>query len=225
MSMGCLKTFILGHTKNKLPIMAYHFSRQHAVKTPNNPCIFILGGVHGDEVEGVIAAQGLIDILFVEKNIPILYDMTIVPILNFDGFLCQKRVNASGVDLNRNLPTKDWQATALKPKYQPGPAPNSEPENQAMVDYILKLCPEFIISLHSWKPLLNVNGDVKEIAKKIAQQTGYEIVEDIGYPTPGSLGTYGQEKNIPVLTYEIERGLSTQEILRVHVPAILRAFH
>ena len=225
MSMSCLKTFILGHTNNKLPIMAYHFSRQHAVKTSNNPCIFILGGVHGDEVEGVIAAQGLIDILFVKKNIPILYDMTIVPILNFDGFLCQKRVNASGVDLNRNLPTKDWQATALKPKYQPGPAPNSEPENQAMVDYILKLCPEFIISLHSWKPLLNVNGDVKEIAKKIAQQTGYEIVEDIGYPTPGSLGTYGQEKNIPVLTYEIERGLSTQEILRVHVPAIFGAFH
>lgn len=222
MSMSCLKTFVLGHTKNNLPIMAYHFS-QHAVKTSNNPCIFILGGVHGDEVEGVIAAQGLIDILFVKKHTPILYDMTIVPILNFDGFLCQKRVNASGVDLNRNLPTKDWQAVALKPKYHPGTAPNSEPENQAMVDYILKLCPEFIISLHSWKPLLNVNGDVKEIAKKIAQQTGYEIVEDIGYPTPGSLGTYGQERNIPVLTYEIERGLSTQEILRVHVPAIFDA--
>ncbi|MBY0385631.1 DUF2817 domain-containing protein, partial [bacterium] len=50
----------------------------------------------------------------------------------------------------------------------------------------------------------------------------YKIEETIGYPTPGSLGTYaGIERNIPTLTYEIERGLSANTIISIHVPAIL----
>lgn len=54
--------------------------------------------------------------------------------------------------------------------------------------------------------------------------TGYTIQEDIGYPTPGCLGTYaGLERDIPTLTYEIQRGLGCEEILKVHVPAILEA--
>ena len=52
--------------------------------------------------------------------------------------------------------------------------------------------------------------------------TGYKIEPDIGYPTPGSLGTYaGLERQIPTLTYEIERELSFDLIIKNHVPAII----
>ena len=60
-----------------------------------------------------------------------------------------------------------------------------------------------IISVHSWKPIINYNGDCKDVAEYLAGHNGYEIADDIGYPTPGSLGTYGPEVlNCPVLTFE-----------------------
>lgn len=209
-----MKSFPIGHTENNLPIMAHQFERRKEF-------FLILGGVHGDEVEGVIASKGLLAKLI--KGISSPLGLAIVPVLNEDGFCLKTRQNQNGVDLNRNLPTKDWQKEATEPKYAPGPHPNSEAENLALTDYIRYLKPKGILSLHSWKPLLNVNGPIKGFAQKIAQQTGYEIVEDIGYPTPGSLGTYGLERQIAVLTYEIQRGLSAKEILEKHVPAMIEA--
>ena len=97
----------------------------------------------------------------------------------------------------------------------------SEPENKVLVHLIDTFNPDVVFSLHSWKPMLNVNGDLPE-AQIIAEKTGYIIDPDIGYPTPGSLGTYaGIERGIPTLTYELERGIAFKPIVDIHVPAII----
>ena len=142
---------------------------------------------------------------------------------NFDGILAHERRNANHVDLNRNLPTKDWTAEVVTERYSPGAAAGSELENQALVQYLESAeKPVLIISLHSWKPMLNINGDCRRVAEAIGASTGYLIEESIGYPTPGCLGTYaGLERAIPTITYEIERGLDQASVLRAHVPALL----
>jgi protein MpaA len=72
--------------------------------------------------------------------------------------------------------------------------------------------------------MLNINGDCRAEAEEIARHTGYIIEETIGYPTPGCLGTYaGLERNMPTLTYEIERGMDQNSVLKIHVPAILQS--
>jgi murein peptide amidase A len=211
--MHYTKTFIFGRTSQNLPIPAYNFGH-------TGPRILILGGVHGDEIEGVQAAHGLLGAF--EKNFHHNLHITLVPAFNLDGILAKERKNGHGVDLNRNLPTLDWSPVAAKESYFPGAYPASEPENQALVKYIDEHKPKFILSLHSWNPMLNINGDCKKIAQVISSHTGYIITDDIGYPTPGSLGTYcGMERHIPTLTYEIERYLPCKEVLRIHVPAIL----
>lgn len=207
--------FKFGKTSSGLPIPAYQFGEQGLH-------VLILGGVHGDEPEGVVAAHGLLD-LFTQS-----YDfklkLTLVPTFNVEGVLAKTRVNGRGVDLNRNLPTRDWNPKAFNERYPPGPFANSEPENQALTAFLEKTDPKFIISLHSWKPLLNINGNCREEAEAIHSLTGYTIEESIGYPTPGCLGTYsGLERNMPTLTYEVERGSSVQKILEIHPPAILKA--
>lgn len=202
-----------------LPIAAYRFSNSGA-----NPAakVLILGGVHGDEIEGVIAAHGLLG--HFQSHFPYALDLTLVPAFNLDGVLYRTRTNSRGVDLNRNLPTKDWSPEIKTPRYHPGPKANSEPESQALSRFIENEKPGFILSLHSWHPVLNVNGDCLAEAEAIARSTGYRIDSDIGYPTPGCLGTYaGIERNSPTLTYEIERGLNPEPILKIHVPAILEA--
>jgi protein MpaA len=215
--MATLNPFILGKTVSGLPIPGFRLQA-------GGPEVLVLGGVHGDEVEGVTAAWGLFSALSEGAASELRLNLTLIPAFNFDGVLAKTRVNARGVDLNRNLPTRDWNPQAFNDRYPPGPSANSEPENQALTAFLDHTQPRFIISLHSWKPLLNVNGDCGPEADEIHRQTGYVIEPSIGYPTPGCLGTYaGLERAMPTLTYEIERGLAASEVLRVHVPAVLSA--
>ncbi len=210
-----MKSTVFATTHLGLPVIAYHFG--NAGKK-----ILILGGVHGDEQEGVIGAYALVQYFLnrYEYNLQI----TLVPEFNLEGIILHQRMNSRGVDLNRNLPTKDWSPEIKSPRYHPGTHANSEKENQALAIYIEAEKPDFILSLHSWHPVLNVNGNCRPFAEVIHQLTGYKIDDDIGYPTPGCLGTYaGLERQSPVLTYEIERGIEPQKIIDIHVPAILQA--
>lgn len=176
--------------------------------------LYLLAGVHGDEVEGVYVLKELFAWL---KNEHSLKDMPmiVIPILNVDGYRAQTRVNAHLVDLNRNLPTADWTSEKTQPKYNPGPKPLSEPENQFLVKLLDKYKPGFIMSFHTWKPILNFNGDCKDIATFLNGFNNYEMSGDIGYPTPGSLGTFGVEKyNSPVLTFECPELKTHKESLK-----------
>lgn len=213
--MKSFNFFKFGHTTLGLPIHGYRWNHtdQNCVK------VLILGGVHGDEPEGIVAAKGLIEHLRNDFNLNL--NLTIIPEFNPEGMLLKTRGNSNKVDLNRNLPTKDWSPIAASERYFPGPNPMSEIENSFLVDWIKSEKPDVIYSLHSWKPMLNINGLLPE-ADVISKITGYIIDPDIGYPTPGSLGTYaGFENKIPTLTYEIERDISFDQIIKIHVPALL----
>ena len=210
-----MKTYLFGETALKKPILAYEWGNE------NDPKVLIVGTVHGDEIEGTTAALGLLRDLMKEKTFPYKLHLTLVPILNVDGNLILTRQNGRGVDLNRNLPTKNWTGEFEKVRYYPGKAANSEPENQALVNFLDRITPDFIITLHSWKPMLNVNGDCSQVAEAMQEVTQYKIVPDIGYPTPGSLGAYAaDDRGIPTLTYEIERGSEQIEIIDVHVRSL-----
>lgn len=210
-----MKTTIFGYTQTELPIWAYEHGND------SKPEVLVIGGVHGNEPEGVVAAQGLLRLLFIDplQNIK----LTIVPELNKDGVLLKTRKNARGVDLNRNLPTQDWTPVASQEKYHPGPTPLSESENKALVSFIEKKPLRFILSLHSFTDymLLDNKGLAAPQCEFLSKVTGYKIKNEIGYPTPGSLGTYAAiERNIPTLTYELQRDMPFQDIQKVHTPAI-----
>ncbi len=210
-----MKTKIFGYSSEGLPIPSYQFGGSENQ-------VLILGGVHGDEIEGVIGAHALLD--HFQKQFNYNLKITIVPQFNMDGVIRCQRVNANKIDLNRNLPTKDWTSEVAKERYNPGPSACSESENQALVSWLDENKPKFVLSLHSWKPMLNVNGNCHEEAEVIRHHTSYIIEESIGYPTPGCLGTYAAlERDMPTLTYEFERGMRSDQIIKVHIPAILES--
>ena len=225
-------SFLFGKSVNGLAISGHRFgiqlnSRQTSYQKKKKHML-VLGGVHGDEVEGVVLANAILLKLLESDTLE--FQMTLVPAFNIDGVLAKTRGNANGVDLNRNLPTKDWSPEATTPRYQPGPSPLSEPENKALVGFIQSEMPDFILSLHSWKPLLNINDPegseiCQQVAAAIAKHTGDIIEPTIGYSTPGCLGTYaGFEREIPTLTYEIERGLSPTLVIEKHLSACFSGF-
>ena len=230
-------TELFGISSQGLPIICHQYGKE-------GPVILVLGGVHGDEPEGNWIALGLLKKWM--ENFPYKLRLTIVPCFNIEGSLSHERTNFNKVDLNRNLPSKNWtnkpkgsvsessesdnlsennpSVNLEKTRYNPGPYACSETENKALVKWINTNKPKLIISLHSWKPMINTNGDCHPEAKIMAEATGYKLIDYIGYPTPGSLGDYcGVERNIPVITYEAARGGTITEALNIHVPAIEKA--
>jgi len=192
----------IGHSAAGNAIYGKHFG------TSGKRVLFI-GGVHGNETEGLAATLGYAEEFALHGKKPASENQIFfIPALSPDGFLNFSRHNGNGVDLNRNMNTADWKKNSPGEKYYSGPAANSEPETKVLLNVLETFKPDFILSLHSWKPMFNINGPARPYAEKMQQQLDYEITEDIGYPTPGSLGTYaGWEKKIPTITFEIERGL------------------
>lgn len=163
---------------------------------------YLMAGTHGDEVEGVYVLTQLFS--WLKENGDIDLPVVVIPVLNVDGYRAGTRVNSHGVDLNRNYPSKCWTSEFKEKKHNPGPLPASEPENKFLLKLFEKFPPKLILTFHSWKPMINFNGECKDIADYLAKFNNYEVVGEIeNYPTPGSLGEYGPENyKSPVLTFE-----------------------
>ena len=211
------KVNLFGTSSKGLPILSYSFGK-------TGPVVLILAGVHGDEPEGNYIALALLQKWM--QNFPYQLQLSLVPCFNIEGSLTAQRQNQNQVDLNRNMPTKNWTARFTNDRYRPGLSACSESENKALVEWIKSNPVQLILSLHSWEPMINTNGNCQPEAQILGEMTGYEVKDYIGYPTPGSLGDYcGLERDIPVITYEAQKNGTIEEALTKHVPAIEKALY
>ena len=172
----------------------------------NHSDILVIGVFHGDEPQGEYLINE-----FIKKypNTPLLF----IPCLNPDGKQLNTRTNSNGVDLNRNFPTKNW-ILGEKDQFFGGSAPASEIETQFLIDTIEEFMPKIILTLHAPYKVVNYDGPAKELAKKISEIINYPVEESIGYPTPGSFGTYaGIEKNIKTITLELDEICPVQDLI------------
>lgn len=167
--------------------------------------VLVTGVFHGDEPDGQYLIERYLSEKADTKN-----RLLFIPCFNPDGLALQSRTNANGVDLNRNYPSKNWENNGKVDDnsnqniYFAGESPASENETKMMIYILEKYKPDLIISLHEPYSVVNYDGPAQEIARKISEITGFKIKESIGYPTPGSFGTYcGIEKNIPTITLEL----------------------
>lgn len=186
-------------TSRGTPIELYKKTHTHS-----RPLLFI-GGVHGDEPEGVRLAYDFLKWLQ-ENNDLCAHDWLLIPCINPDGHSTNQRTNSNGVDLNRNFPSSDWSSESKAPRYWPGSGPGSEIETQTVVKLIEAYNPQLIVHFHSWEPCVVYTGAPgKKAAEILGLGTGYEVREDIGYPTPGSLGQFGWlEHQTPVICIEAQ---------------------
>ena len=147
-------------------------------------------------------------------------NLLFIPCLNPDGLQNNTRTNANGVDLNRNFPTLNWGedtsgAGDNSSDYYGGSSAASEIETQFLIDTIKKYSPSLIITLHSPYKVVNYDGPAEEIAQKISKIINYPVEASIGYPTPGSFGTYcGVERQIPTITLELDEKIPVEDLIQ-----------
>lgn len=130
--------------------------------------------------------------------------VVLVPVMNPDGLQKRRRVNAHGVDINRNYPGT-WRKAKRGDSFKSGPRVASEPETQAMMRLARKYRPDKIVSIHQPLHCLAYSGKrSRALAQVIAKENGYAIKSNIGYPTPGGFGGYCEKIiKTPVVTLEL----------------------
>lgn len=169
--------------------------------------VLTIGVFHGDEPEGEYLIRRFLSCHPEPKN-----RLLFIPCLNPDGKNVNKRTNGRGVDLNRNFPTSNW-VNSKKDEYYGGDFSGSEFETKFITEIIDKYHPDAILTLHAPYKVVNYDGPANALAKIISGITGYPVQENIGYPTPGSFGTYcGIERNIPTITLELPENEESEKL-------------
>lgn len=182
----------------------------------------VFSTVHGDEITPFFIALQLARWAKDREASLKKTRLIIAPMVNPDGFLDlpRSRMNANGVDLNRNFATDDWKSHALQawrgrfksdPRRFPGFVPRSEPETHFQEELIRRYSPQKILSIHSPLNFLDYDGPStmrlsrfpKDYLKECERFKKQVKARSTGY-FPGSLGNYaGRELGIPTLTLEL----------------------
>lgn len=174
--------------------------------------VLVVGAMHGDELSSASLA-----LHWIQRAVetPSNAHWRFLPALNPDGLMKRPatRVNANGVDLNRNFPTPNWardakvyweQRTKRDPRRWPGPGPLSEPESKFLHEEMERFQPDLIVSIHAPYGMLDFDGPTVPPAR-----LGRLYLDQIGI-FPGSLGNYGGvHKGMPVVTIELHSAFRT----------------
>ena len=150
-------------------------------------------------------------------------DLWVVPAYNPDGLARGTRRNAHGVDLNRNYP---YHWAPLTGSYYSGPEPASEPETRAMMRFLAKVRPDWILSFH--QPLHGVDVAVERpaFARRVARLLGLPTTTlDCGGVCHGTMtGWYNNRFRGFALTVEYGARPSRSLMARVAPGQVLRVF-
>ncbi len=197
--------------------------------------LVFVGGIHGGyEWNSVLLAYTFID--YLEANLKVIPDnlrVTVIPSANPDGLyaVIRKegrftvadvpengstglgRFNAHDVDLNRNFDCK-WQpeSTWREKVVSAGSSPFSEPETQAIRDFVLEHDPDAVVLWHSQANAVypaECGGDIlpatRDIMEAYARAAGYQALESFdAYEVTGAADGWLATVGIPALTVELK---------------------
>lgn len=217
---------IIGKSAGGYDIKAFHFG------TGAEEVMFV-GGLHGGyEWNTILLAEGLYDYLKANpSSIPPNLKVTVVFNLNPDGLkktmgdartdfgavdvptdktlLEAGRFNSNNVDLNRNFDCK-WQASG---KWQSktvsgGSAPFSEPESQAIKNYVETNKPKVVVvyysaagGVYSSACGAGILPETSALTKLYAKASGYPAYDKFdAYPTSGDMVNWLAKINVPAIS-------------------------
>ncbi|MEA2163150.1 MAG: murein peptide amidase [Thermoanaerobaculia bacterium] len=208
---------VYGASLEGIPLTVYLPESGHAE-------IIVLASIHGDEAETTVVVSEAL-------RCTLKGDLQAAVILcgNPDGMLRGTRGNGRGVDLNRNFPTSNWSPEPVHYKTRandardialsPGAEPASEPETRALLSLIETLRPRALVSLHAALACIDDAGN-SHLGRQLAARCALPLLTEIGYPTPGSMGTWAGEQGVTLVTWELEAA-SLYDLKDRHVPILI----
>lgn len=223
-----IRPTVIGHSVSGRPIEVYTFGN-------GKKQVMMIAGIHGGYEWNTIAlADELIEHI-VKNPDEIMPDTTVYILrnLNPDGDARDHgydgRVNDHGVDLNRNFPT-NWAATWDRGgcwNYGPttgGTGPGSEPETQAVMNFLKTHKVKNLISYHSAALGVFPGGEPWEensyrFAESLGKATGYPFPPvDLGCVFTGTLADYAVEMG--ATSVDMELASHTRTDFKINLKAL-----
>lgn len=217
---------VIGKSVGGNDIVAYHYG------TGVTEILFV-GGIHGGyEWNTALVAQQLADYLKANPDtIPQGVKVTVIPVLNPDGLakvtgsvtanftaanvatsqatLTAGRFNGHNVDLNRNFDC-DWQATGTwqNKAVSGGTAPFSEPESQALRDYVAAHKPAAALAWYSSAGGVYASScggsilpETRTLLRAYAKASGYPAYDNFNaYKVTGDMVDWLAKSNVPAIS-------------------------
>jgi hypothetical protein len=207
-------TIVVGTSVEGRAIVAHSFGTGEQV-------IVLVGGIHGGwEANTVTLVEALID-HFRETPEDVLAGirLLLIPAANPDGLLhgrtAQGRLNADGVDLNRNWgcgwsPEAVWRRTPVSP----GTNAFSEPETLALASFLRELRPVVALFYHSAAAGIytgDCGGPSESIAPVLGEATGYPHGRAFSaYPVSGTAASWADGQGIASADVELQSSTASE---------------
>jgi protein MpaA len=208
---------VYGKSVEDLPLTVY-------LPVTGSAEVLIMASIHGDEAETTVVVSEALRCLPRGE-----LQAAVILCANPDGMLRGTRGNARGVDLNRNFPTSNWtrdpvfyKTRANDPRdiaLTTGSEAASEPETKALLALIDRVKPRAIITLHAALACIDDAGG-SHLGRQLAARCSLPLLTEIGYATPGSMGTWASEQKLTLVTWELEAA-SLYDLKDHHVPILI----
>ena len=227
---------VIGQSVKGQDIAAYHYGKGATE-------LLFVGGIHGGyEWNTALVAYQMMDYLKANPSIiPSNVRVTVIPVLNPDGLIkivgtstsnftqnvpatldqtIAGRFNANNVDLNRNFDC-DWQPNGVwqNKKVNGGTAVFSEPESQAMKNYVATDKPSAVVvwysaagGVYSSSCHNGVSTETAALTKVFSAASGYPAYESFDfYATTGDMVNWLAKNNIPAISVLLTNHTNTEE--------------
>jgi protein MpaA len=203
----------IGHSVRGRPITAVQRG------TPGGTVVLVIGVIHGDEAAGVKVVEEL-----ATAPLPAGIDLWLIESMNPDGQAANTRTNAHFVDLNRNFPY-EWAPLGAPGDSQYGGAgPASEPETQAIVDFVTTIQPDIGIWYHQdlFRIAPGQSGRDAEVRARYAELTGLPLLSITGGTYTGVAATWQRNTITDGVAFIVELGPRLSRAgARRHAAAVL----
>lgn len=213
----CYSTFSIGSSVRGRAIGAYQFGG-------GNTMVLFIAAMHGNEQNSMSLLNKWISQLDTYPDrVPADRNVVVIPDINPDGVAANSRLNANGIDLNRNFPTNDWQTQVTLPSAPTvwtndgGPNPLSELESQAIANFEENHRPRVVLTYHSAAGIIEPTdgGDADSLGSIYASKAGYRDIPAyaiggfFGYTTTGGFEDWvGQKLGLPAILVELPTSYS-----------------
>jgi murein peptide amidase A len=213
LATDALQVLEIGRSVNGRPITAVERG------TPGGTVVLVIGVIHGDEAAGVKIVEEL-----ATAALPPGIDLWLVESMNPDGQAAATRTNANLVDLNRNFPY-NWAPLGEPGDSQYGGAgPASEPETQAIVEFVSAIHPDIGVWYHQdlFRIAPGQPGRDAEVRARYAELTGLPVLDISGGTYTGVAATWQRTTISDGVAFIVELGptLSRAEAA-VHAAAVI----
>ena len=153
---------LTGHSVEGRPIRLVERDGRQPGKT-----VLVVGCIHGTECEGTRVTR-----LLLRGPAPARGRLLVIQNLNPDGRALRVRVNAHGVDLNRNFPS-EWHRIGSRGNLQySGTRPLSEPETRYARAVVRRYRPDVSLWFHQPQTVVRAWGPSIPAARRYARAAG-----------------------------------------------------